>query len=195
MPFLQLQDAPLKHNLNGGSVIRTLTWITCGPFLTDFIPSKMKELPFKMVHRYYQFNLFLSRFVENISPLCSLCNTDGEYIVHLFCHCPFSKSFWTEVTVFICICCKEIIEMTESLSSGHILLLKTAILNMLYYCCFLGKFHLHKARTIHCEPNFRMFSSDVKSIFTSFKNVSKPLNSKASKTLNILQSVVRLSVN
>ncbi len=36
-----------------------------------------------------------------------------------------------------------------------------------------------------------MFSSDIKSFFSSFKNVSNPLNSKASKTFNILESVVR----
>ncbi len=57
--------------------------------------------------------------------------------------------------------------------------------------CLLCKFRLHKARFINCKPNFRMFSSDVKSIFTYFKNVSKPLNSKASKTFNILESVER----
>ncbi len=37
MLYLYLQDAPLKHNLNGGSVIRTLIWIIYGPFLTDFL--------------------------------------------------------------------------------------------------------------------------------------------------------------
>ncbi len=57
--------------------------------------------------------------------------------------------------------------------------------------CLLGKFPLHEARIIHCKPNFRMFSSDIKYCFTYFKNVSKPLNSKASKTFNILESVVR----
>ncbi len=55
----------------------------------------------------------------------------------------------------------------------------------------LGKFYLQKARIIHCKPNFRMFSSDIKYYFIYFKNVSKPLNSKASKTFNILESVVR----
>ncbi len=54
--------------------------------------------------------------------------------------------------------------------------------------CLLGKFHLHKAIIINCKPNL---IHNVKSIFTYFKNVSKPLNSKASKTCNILESVVR----
>ncbi len=39
--------------------------------------------------------------------------------------------------------------------------------------CLLGKFQLHKARTIRCNPNFRMFSLDIKSLVTFFKNMSK----------------------
>ncbi len=74
-----------------------------------FIPSKVKELHFKIVHRYYPCNLFLSRFFENISSLCSFCNTGEESILHLFCHFPFSKSFWSEVTFLISFCCKQII--------------------------------------------------------------------------------------
>ncbi len=81
------------------------------------------------------------------------------------------------------------IEMTESiifLSDFHSK--DSNLEHTVLLLCLLGKFHLHKARTIHCKPNFRKFSSDVKSRFTSFKNVFKPLNSKASKTFNILES-------
>ncbi len=67
MLYLQLQDAPL--NLNWGSVIRTLIWIMYGPVLTDFL-FQVKLKNFKIVHRYYPCNLFLSRFFENISSLC-----------------------------------------------------------------------------------------------------------------------------
>ncbi len=155
-----------------------------------FIPSKIKELHFKIVHRYYPCNLF--RFFENISSLCSFCNTDEESILHLFCHCPFSKSFWSKVTFLISFCCKQIIDITESiifLSDFHSK--DSNLEHTVLLLCLLGKFHLHKARIIHCKPNFRMFSFDIKISFTSFKNVSKPLNSKASKTFNILESVVR----
>ncbi len=122
-----------------------------------FIPSKIKELHFKIVHRYYPCNLFLSRFFENISSLCSFCNTDEESILHLFYHCPFSMSFWSEVTVLISFCCKKNIEMTESIiflsdfHSKYSNLEHTVLL-----LCLLGKFHLHKARTLEHLPLFTL---------------------------------------
>ncbi len=107
-------------------------------------PSKIKELHFKIVHRYYPCNLFLSRFFENISSLCSFCNTDEESILHLFYHCPFSMSFWSEVTVLISFCCKKIIKMTESiifLSDFHSK--DSNLEHTVLLLCLLGKFHLH----------------------------------------------------
>ncbi len=56
----------------------------------SFIPSTIKELHFKTVHRYYPRNLFLSRFFENISSLCSFSHTDEEsiYICFVIAHSP-----------------------------------------------------------------------------------------------------------
>jgi len=41
------------------------------------------------------------------------------------------------------------------------------------------------SKVIHSNPNFRMFSSDIKSFFTSFKKMSNPLNTKASKNISL----------
>ncbi len=127
-----------------------------------------------------------SNMILLISRVCFYVDTnhkvDEESILHMFC--PFSESFWSEVTVLISFCCKQMIDMAESiifLSDFHSIdgnLEHTVLL-----LCLLGKFHLHKSRIIHYKPN--VF------IWYKISFVSKPLNSKASKTFNILESVVR----
>ncbi len=48
------------------------------------IPNKVKETPFKTIHRYYPCNDFISKFKEGFSPLCCLCKEESETIFHLF---------------------------------------------------------------------------------------------------------------
>ncbi len=128
---------------------------------------------------------------KNVFSLCSFCNIKEESIHHLFYHRPFTKSFWSEFTMLVFLCCNFFLQFTETiifLSYFH-----SANVNLDYtvlLLCLLGKFQLHKARTIRYNTNFRMFSLDIKSLVTFFKNMLKLLNSKASRTFNMLESVV-----
>ena len=60
--------------------------------------TKLQAFQFKFLHRiiiYLNSRLFKIKLVD--SPICSFCHEAEETLVHLFCECPVSKSFWNEI--------------------------------------------------------------------------------------------------
>ncbi len=106
---------------------------------------------------------------ENIASLCSFCNTDEESILHPFYHCPFSKSFWSEVTVLIYFCCKKNYRNDRIY---HFHSKDSNLEHTVLLLCLLGKFHLHKART-NVTSNFFLAEQNLSLLDGHFGHLSK----------------------
>lgn len=54
---------------------------------------KMKDVPFKLIHRIYPTNQFMMRYIKTLDPNCTFCKEHPETINHLFWNCTI-KTFW-----------------------------------------------------------------------------------------------------
>ena len=62
--------------------------------------TKIIELQFKIVHRIYASDSYVSNFDETVDYMCSLCNAPNN-IVHCFAECIRVKQFWSEIQNYI----------------------------------------------------------------------------------------------
>jgi len=132
-------------------------WSASNTFL---LPNKVKEIHFKILHRYYLCNF-----------LTSLKKTSLHYVVfviltltllHLFCSCKYSEDFWKQVSMmFFFDTFYKIIRIDEAMiifldcNSGS-----DIIDNTLKLIILLGKFHIHKAKVMSIKPSFNFVCKD-----------------------------------
>ncbi len=65
------------------------------------IVNKVREVSFKLIHRFYPVNSYLKKFKSDINTMCNFCNVQDETIVHLFWYCNHTKAFWNSFCKFI----------------------------------------------------------------------------------------------
>ena len=73
-------------------------WLTAHTFM---VTNKVKEISFKMIHRFYPCNSLISKYIPDVTSECNFCELETESIEHLFCHCLYSEVFWTDVKLFL----------------------------------------------------------------------------------------------
>ncbi len=130
-------------------------WSATNTFL---LPNKVKELHFKILHRYYPCNTFINKFRKDVSPKCSFCNLENETLIHLFCNCKYSEDFWKQVSMLVFDIFYKIIKIDESM----ILFLNCntgsdVVDNTLKVIILLGKFHIHKQKLHLLVPHLSFF--------------------------------------
>ena len=116
---------------------------------TLLITNKMKEVSFKIIHRYYPSKLFLQRFKLDIDVNCSFCNMYPEDVTHLFWNCSHSNHLWKDICTFI----TRFIDPKFSLCIEHVLFgffnytssqaNQYFIINLII---LLAKWHIHKCK-------------------------------------------------
>ncbi len=83
-----------------------------------FLPNKVREISFKIIHRYYPVNQYFPKFKKNICVNCSLCEMFPDTMVHLvwqYSH-RLTTKFWKDVSQYIvdktdsdfCLCRKDV---------------------------------------------------------------------------------------
>ncbi len=154
-----------------------------------FVPNKVKELHIKVLHRYYPCNELINRFKPDVSPLCSFCKKEVESLSHLFYSCPYSTSFWNQMSLLIWESYKVLITINE----GMVLFLNAVcnnkeVNNIIKLLCILGKFHIHKVRFLQALPNEFLFYVELKSFYNSVCKVLK--NKKALKTSSLMENIM-----
>lgn len=74
-----------------------------GLFNKFLLRNKIIEISFKIIHRYYPTNVYLTRFNSDIETNCSFCGLYPEDLFHLFWDCEYVhvQTFWVDVCQFM----------------------------------------------------------------------------------------------
>ena len=68
------------------------------------IDSNTRMFQYKLLFKFLPVNKTLYQWGILDSPTCSLCKEEEESVIHLFCDCPVSAQFWSQVDDwFFCI--------------------------------------------------------------------------------------------
>ena len=107
-------------------------------------------------NRFYKFG-----YVE--SPLCSLCNSETETMIHLFCHCSKTLQLWISLSNW----CKECLTLptqepsTAILGFGNISDEKSKLIN---HILILFKYFIYANRNIRHAANFHALKLYISSV-------------------------------
>lgn len=119
--------------------------------------------------------------------MCTFCSVNVETVTHLFWHCPFVQSFWSDICIFIAekiekdfkLFWKDVLFGIYDLNRTKTMSNETFIINLII---LLAKYHIHKCKFMHSKTSFIAFSNEVKQYVNSIK---QSLNQKAKKTVNV----------
>ncbi len=113
---------------------------------TYLLTNKVKEISYKIIHKFYPAKHYMKKFKSDISSSCSFCEDSIETVVHLLWHCPFTKKFGQDVVSFI----------RSNIYNDCILFWKDVVLGFIEYeeskrkqfyvvnlILLLAKFHIH----------------------------------------------------
>jgi len=138
--------------------------------LKYIITNKIREISFKLLHKYYPAKAFLKRFKSDLDTKCSFCGAPDETALHIFWDCPHTQLFWVEFSNFI----------KHNVLPGFSLLFKDVLFGFFniekakfneYYIInlllFLAKFHIHRSKFTQQNPLFIVFSREVQQYIQS----------------------------
>ena len=149
------------------------------------ITNKVREISYKIIHRYYPAKQNLLKFKKDLCVNCSFCDSEPETVFHLFWHCHFTATFWKEVIRYISLklvpdfslFCKNIFFGVHDVKSK-----KQKELYIINLIIILGKYHIHKAKFSHSKPWFVAFQKEMEQYLQSICDSN---NKKAMKTYNL----------
>uniref|UniRef100_A0A3P9LWP5 Reverse transcriptase domain-containing protein n=1 Tax=Oryzias latipes TaxID=8090 RepID=A0A3P9LWP5_ORYLA len=150
-----------------------------------FLTNKVKEISFKLIHKFYPTKLYLQRFKEDIDVACSFCQEYPEDAVHLFWSCPFSTTLWSKVCHFISAHIDPDFRLyLENIMFGitHCPSHKKEQLYLINLLLFLCKWHIHKSKVTNHTPHFSIFINEFKQYIKTIRNSD---NKNAIKTLDL----------
>ena len=123
----------------GPTLLQTWTIRKYGAFV---ILNKVKEVIFKMIHRFYPSKTFLQRYKKDIDVNSSFCQLDPVHLCNLFRSC----SFWQDICTFISQHIDSDFDLSyENVLFGHF----THHSTKTNQCCiinFIAKSHIHKSK-------------------------------------------------
>ena len=119
--------------------------------------NNVKELQYKILHRYFPTNVLLSKIYANISNDCTFCSLEKETLEHLFFECKYVKLIWQYLEDHI----KNVIHTQIVLSLPNILLgmMEEDInrLDMINCLILHGKYFIAKCKFMYTIPNTKNF--------------------------------------
>nr|XP_020463111.1 uncharacterized protein LOC109964271 [Monopterus albus] len=153
------------------------------------ISNKIREVSFKLIHRFYPSAHYLTRFNRSINTSCVFCNASEETTVHLFWDCPFCYDLWQNVSVFI----TSKIHYPLAVKWEHVLFglynnnrKESDKLHLINFILLMAKFYIHKCKFSKSKPFFPALLCEIKNYFSS---ILKSKNKKAIKICNICTSL------
>ena len=129
------------------------------------LTNKVREVSFKILHRYYPAKHYLLKFKKDICVNCSFCEVSPETMVHLFWQCSYSNKFWKDVSRYIidniysdfALCWENVLlGFVNHKSNKH---KEFFVINLII---ILAKFHIHKSKFSHKKPLFLIFENETK---------------------------------
>ncbi len=159
-------------------------WLLPHKFL---LTNKVKEISFKMLHRFYPTNHYIQRLKKDNDVNCKFCDSVDETLVHLFWSCPLTRKLWSKLVRFVRehiyrqfdLCWKNVlfgfIEYDKNLNSQFYLI------NLLV---ILTKFYIHRTKFSGKKPNLPELLAYLKQYVISISDCE---NKKAVKTYNLFK--------
>lgn len=148
----------LYYNLNFSDT----EWKTifCLPH-TITCDTKLREFQFKIVHRTYATDSYVSNFDKSVNPICAICNHRNN-IIHLFVDCKKTMSVWQGFKTWY----KNILSYDIVLSVKDIIfgVLKKNIPSSLNFCILHVKWFIHCCRKIQAPIIFENFLHYIKNV-------------------------------
>uniref|UniRef100_A0A3B3BAV7 Reverse transcriptase domain-containing protein n=1 Tax=Oryzias melastigma TaxID=30732 RepID=A0A3B3BAV7_ORYME len=149
--------------------------------------NKVKEVSFKILHRFYPTNQYMSRLKRDIDKNCSFCGQFEETLIHMFWTCKHTEKIWDRLTNLI----KTKIYPHFTLTWKNILCgffnydnkfsSEFYLINLLI---LLTKHYIHKTKFNNKAPNFLDLSARIRLYMQS---ISPSTNKKAIKTCHLTQ--------
>lgn len=152
------------------------------------LTNKIREISFKIIHKFYPSNdHIVKKFKKDIDVMCTFCSMSIETVTHLFWHCPFVQSFWSDICNFIAekiekdfkLFWKDVLFGLYDLNRTKTRPNETFIINLII---LLAKFYIHKCKFAHSKTSFIAFNIEVKQYVNTIKY---SLNQKATKTVKV----------
>ena len=130
------------------------------------IESRMRIFQYKILNNILYLNNRLYKFGYVESPLCSLCNSETETMIHLFCRCSKTLQLWSSLSNW----CKECLTMPTLEPSTAILgfwNINDKESKLINHILILFKYFIYANRNIKHAANFyalKLFISSVHNI-------------------------------
>lgn len=150
--------------------------------------NKVREVTYKLIHRYYPSKSFIVRMKKDLNDACSFCEGSPETSVHLFWFCPHSSKFWTDLLSLLCTRFNRNFEF----SFKHVLFgfhdfsrEESNVFYIINLVFILAKFFIHKCKYTNCKPLLSIFTNDINAYHKTLQSSTNP---KAIKTVLLLGS-------
>ena len=85
----------------------------CKAIYATCIDTYSRQLQFKIVHNFLTVNNLLYKWKLKETNLCSYCNVEPETLIHIFCHCHVTKTFYCRINDYLRQCNVVLPELTE----------------------------------------------------------------------------------
>lgn len=166
--------------------VRDINWKKVWTIPNKFlVTNKVKEVSFKILHKCYPANHYMTKFKKDINVNCGFCGSHPEtpYTVqHLFWICSHAKTFWKDFSTFITgQLYKDFTIKWENVVFCFFRRQKNVyfIINLLI---ILAKFYFHKCKYSCQKPNFKHYYNDT---ISYIKLISGSINKKAIRTITL----------
>jgi len=115
--------------------------------------TKLIEFQFKIIHRVYASNSYVSHFDNTVNRLCTVCNVSNN-IIHQFAECNSLKTFWDQFIEWMTRVEGKNIQLdTASIIFG----IFTGISNRLNFCILHAKWYIHLQKQSNQHVQYNQF--------------------------------------
>ena len=104
----------------------------------------MREFQTKIVHRFYPSQNIVSKWDDNTSSICNICNKETANVLHTFFTCCHVKHFWEDIQKNIFEKCNSITVNCENVILG--IVPYNIRIHSINHCIMYGKYFIHKER-------------------------------------------------
>ena len=130
------------------------------------VDTKLRWFQFIIIHRLLGSNSFLYKISKSNSDLCTFCKSEVETLLHLFCGCTITVSFWNSVFIWV----EEKTDLRYTVNNELLLFGKTETqwknLNHFLLIC---RFHVYKMKMNEKCPYLPLLKNDFRKYFIAEK--------------------------
>ena len=146
--------------------------------------TKLIEFQFKIIHRVYSSDSYVSNFDNTVSKICSKCKVDNN-IPHLFVDCVRVEKFWNEFRTWF----RELEEADFILTTRDIIFGFPSIMRRgLNFCLLHAKWYIHLHKQDEGLIIFNAFKRYLSAVFIIERQIatSKNVENVFNKTFNVI---------